>query len=799
MIGAVFLQIYRFGIKNDTANQHGWGNILFGLAFILHGSFWDFLGNFPSFVEIMTLNNFNLLFVIENFLGYVLGIALIAVGLKQWLPNVKLIYDENSKFQSSQKALESENSRLSHKISSQVTELGKIRASKLEAEGILSNFIQHSPSEIGVKDTDGRYRLVNQIIEENYGMPASEVIGRRPRDIFPGPIAEQLEAHDHAVLKLGQPIIKEVSAVLKGQERFYKATKFPIRNDQNEITGIGAIATDITDQKIAEFALRDSEYRYRLLFEQSPVPFMEEDWSETLRIIQELEIGSPGDLGLAVGSDKKLLAKLYDSTETVTISDSMTELYRAKSKQEFMESLVAERADPSEVYGFGRAVSALFDGADYYQYQAQETTCDGSEIHTRITFSVPREFRNSWSRVLVSVEDITDQAFIEANLRRSQKLESLGQLTGGVAHDFNNLLAVVQGNAELLAETMPHENELVTEIINAAGRGAELTRRLLVYARKQPLTPKAFDINALVSEIKNVISRSIGEKIELCFDPAPTPIVTLADPNQLQDAILNLAINARDAMMDGGRLRISCSQIDFTESQTQNGLELSPGLYTKLTVADEGDGMDETTLSKALDPFFTTKDVDAGSGLGLSMVYGFVKQSGGGMELESRLGVGTTITLFIPAGGRQTSHIEPDILRSALGSGEKILVIEDDAAVRNTLCMMLSELGYDVVSADRAVTARRLVLDNNTFDAVVSDLVLPGGISGLDFANELKELGVNWPFLFISGYSLEIQHIQNSTEYGKSVLRKPFRKAELANCLASCIHTGQPGDQFAEV
>ena len=373
---------------------------------------------------------------------------------------------------------------------------------------------------------------------------------------------------------------------------------------------------------------------------------------------------------------------------------------------------------------------------------------------------------------------------LDQKLRQSQKMEALGQLTGGIAHDFNNLLTVVMGNAELLAERLtaqPQLQGLAEMTAKAATRGAELTNRLLAFARRQPLHPKVLDVNQLIAGMDGLLRRTLGEQIEIRIVRQPGLSAALVDQGQLENALLNLCINARDAMPGGGRLTLETANADLDSAYATPLAEVEPGRYVMIAVSDTGIGMDGITLERAFEPFFTTKEMGRGSGLGLSMVYGFVKQSKGHVQLYSELGHGTTVRLYLPR-AEGAAEVAPETRSVAVptGGSEKILLVEDDDIVRDHVAAQLASLGYDVVPVPGGMEAIAALKARADFDLLFTDIVMPGGIDGRQLAEEAHRLRPTLPILFTSGYSEHAIVHQGRLDAGHYFLAKPFRRQDLA-------------------
>lgn len=380
----------------------------------------------------------------------------------------------------------------------------------------------------------------------------------------------------------------------------------------------------------------------------------------------------------------------------------------------------------------------------------------------------------------------------EKQLRQSQKLEAVGQLTGGVAHDFNNLLTVILGNAETLTDRLGDRSDLrkLAEMTaNAALRGSELVSRLLSFSRKQPLDPRVLDIGAQLDEsLEDLFRRTLPESISLEIRRAKGLWLVEVDSSQLESALLNIVLNARDAMPDGGKLGIEIRNAELDEDALLNEPGLQQGHYVMIEVADTGHGMSEEVLARVFEPFFTTKDVGRGSGLGLSMVYGFVRQSGGFVRILSRPGQGTTVTLCFPRSKSDIARTGTEGL-SAPGSGgsEKILVVEDDPLVRRHVCVTLQGLGYRIVEAENGPDAIEILKRQPDVDLLFTDVVLPGGMNGRVLAEAARDIRPALKVLFTSGYTEDAVIHQGRLAADLELLSKPYRRSQLAEKLRKVL------------
>jgi PAS domain S-box-containing protein len=384
------------------------------------------------------------------------------------------------------------------------------------------------------------------------------------------------------------------------------------------------------------------------------------------------------------------------------------------------------------------------------------------------------------------IHDLTQRKRTEEQLAQAQKMETVGQLSGGIAHDFNNLLTVILGNTEALSEKLrarPDLKLLCDGVFAAGQRGAELTKHLLAFGRRQVLQPVAIDCNDMLTDLQRLLQRTLREDIEISLQLTPVLVPALADPTQLESAVLNLALNAQDAMPDGGKLTFSTGLAPLDERYRDLNPEVPPGDYVLVCVTDEGVGMAPEVLERAFEPFFTTKEVGKGSGLGLSMVYGFIKQSGGHVAIYSEPSLGTSVRLYLPAAelGRGSAPITSDIgEHEAPGGAETILVVEDDPFVRGYAVATLEALGYRVRVAANGPEALARLSAEERVDLLFTDIVMPGGMNGWDLAQRVSELRPDIKVLFTSGYALDTLVSNGRVLQGLTILMKPYRKADLA-------------------
>jgi signal transduction histidine kinase/ActR/RegA family two-component response regulator len=421
---------------------------------------------------------------------------------------------------------------------------------------------------------------------------------------------------------------------------------------------------------------------------------------------------------------------------------------------------------------------------------------DGKRIECLLSARQVQVSDGEIGRVIV-YEDVTERRNLETMLLQAQKMEAIGQLTGGLAHDFNNILMIVMGNISILRDSHDQDEsiqELANEALIASQRGAELTRSLLAFARQQPLQPKNVDVNEIVSNIAKLLTRILGQSIEISLDLGDNIATVMVDPVQLETTLTNLATNARDAMPKGGTLSIATANRHLDADYAETHAEVNVGDYAMIQVSDSGSGMPPEVVQRIFEPFFTTKGRGHGTGLGLSMVYGFIKQSGGHINAYSEVGVGTTFRLYLPA----VSGTEPNLQltpRDELvrGNGERILVVEDDPGIRRVVVRLLKDLGYAVLEAQDGSTALKMLESGTVVDLVFTDIVMAGRVDGLDLAEVVRQLWPSTSVLVTSGFPGE--NMENSLlANGLRLLSKPYLKSELARAVNEALAGRAPSN-----
>ena len=416
----------------------------------------------------------------------------------------------------------------------------------------------------------------------------------------------------------------------------------------------------------------------------------------------------------------------------------------------------------------------------------------GKVSHLVATGGPIRDRSGQNTGAVVVYRDVTETRETERQLQQAQKMEAVGELTGGIAHDFNNILTVITGTIEILADAVTDKPGLaaVAKMIDeAAGRGADLTQRLLAFARRQPLQPSEIDVNTLVIDATKLLRPTLGEHIEIKTALAGNLKAALVDPHQLSSALLNLAINARDAMPGGGKLTLETSNVHLDESYAKANSEVQPGDYVLIAVSDTGEGIPADIRDRVFEPFFTTKEVGRGTGLGLSMVYGFIKQSGGHIKIYSEVGHGTTIKLYLPKASAEAQAAQEVAGAPIEGGSETILVVEDDALVRNYVVAQLKSLQYDVLTAANAAEALKIIDRSDGLDLLFTDVIMPGTMNGRQLSDEAAKRRPGLRVLFTSGYTENAIVHHGRLDPGVLLLAKPYRKADLARMIRRALRS----------
>ena len=624
-------------------------------------------------------------------------------------------------------------------------------------------------AECALRESEERFRQVAENVSAVFWMtdPAKQqmlyvsaayekVWGRSRQSLYENPISFAEAIHPEDRERVVASFEKQVDGTYDaeyrvvqpdGSIRHIRDRAFPVRNDAGKVYRVVGIAEDVTASKRSDEALRNSEERLRSIIENSPDSIVLKDREGRFQVANRIF------LDRYALSDTQVLGKTTHDIYPKEIAD-----YHESQDREVIDSGVVKRSSKSISFADGHDHDLVFTRFPIFDKEGKIIGIGSISV------------------------DVTEQKKAEQKLHEAQKMEAVGQLTGGVAHDFNNLLAVILGNAELVQSRIGADDKPTQAILQAATRGAELIQRLLAFSRRQPLHSKPVDLNELIDGMTGLLRRTLGETVKVETILAADLWPTVADSGQVENAILKLAINARDAMSaGGGELRIETVNATFDADRALHLPDMEPGDYIVLSVEDTGTGIEVEALEHVFEPFFTTKDVGQGSGLGLSMVYGFARQSGGGVAIESQAGSGTIVRLYLPRGhGVAEPAGQADGARAPRARGETVLVVEDDAEVRAIAGAMLEGLGYNVLTAGDAKAGLAALERTLEVSLLLSDIALPGGVSGPDMVGEVRRSRPDLKVLFMSGHGSGIVSHGHGLHRNRELLMKPFRRQQLA-------------------
>ena len=765
---------------------------------------------------------------------------------------------------------------------------------------VIAHLFESSPNGVGFWDRDLRFLRVNKALADINGRPPEAHVGKRLREIVPG-LAGTLEPMYREVLRTGEPVVNvEVGGetpARPGDQRSWRASCYPVRGDDGSIVGVGAVLVDMTESKRAEYALRQSEERYRAFIEQTaeavwraeletPVPVtlpVEEQVRRFLatgylaecndamarmygfesareitgaRLEQLLDPADPKNLDYLAafvrsgyrlleaesherakdGSDRYFLNNLIGIVENGMVSRAwgtqrdITERNWAdhalrQSREQLRVALQAARmatwrwdlqsdarvwdaefplpwnapespteghprafldqVHPDDRIRVSEAIRASMEGAGQYREEYRVVSPDGSVHWLTDQGEVIRDDNGRPLYMAGACVDVTHHRQVEEQLRQVQRMDAVGRLAGGMAHETNNQMAVVLGFADFVlgrSDLAERVREDVEQIRKAAERTAGITSQLLAFSRRQFARPKVLDLTEVVTAFEPVLRRGMTTGCELQLRATPGSGLVKADPGQVEQILLNLALNACDAMPQGGTLTIETADVVLTReyAKLKPGVRVQPGPYVLVAVSDTGHGMSRETLSRVFEPFFTTKSVGQGTGLGLATVYGLVKQADGYVWVYSEPGIGTTFKIYfpvIPSEEPVAPEAEPP---PTLGSGELILLVEDEPDVMRMAVRALREAGYTVLEASGGREALEILIEaGERLRLVVTDVVMPV-MTGRELASRIAEIRPGLAVIFMSGYTDEDVIRRGLMERGQRFIQKPFSPNELA-------------------
>jgi two-component system cell cycle sensor histidine kinase/response regulator CckA len=609
---------------------------------------------------------------------------------------------------------------------------------------MLEAYLEHLPSVAVIKDLEGRFLFVNPAWEKTFHKGWQDWLGKTAQELWPAKVAARFNEHDRIVSMTGQPLVTIGTLLHNDGLHHWLSHRFPIFAADGQLTMVGVNAMDITEH---------IQTKTRL-----------EHWLESgPTVIYTRE--PRGDFAFTYISKNIQTLMGWEPQQFLTNSCFWFDHIHPEDQPRIQQQLTLPWGEDRQSLEYRVRAE---DGGYHWMHDSLRMMKDKSGI--------PVEIAGAWL-------DITERKTLEAQLIQAQKMEAVGRLAGGVAHDFNNLLMAIMGYGELLRTSLYQDEPLfhyIDDILKATDRAASLTQQLLAFSRKQLRQPQALNLNRVVAELEKMLRRLIGEHIELEIRAASDLGMVQADSGQIGQIILNLAVNARDAMPTGGRLTMETSNLDLAASR-QGRLDLiPPGRYVRLTITDTGVGMAGETLSHIFEPFFTTKEAGRGTGLGLPVVYGIVRQNAGYIDVDSQPGQGTVFTIFLP---RSENAAEPDFdlrhLQEKLQGSETILIVEDELALRTLLNRFFSLYGYEVLEA-RDGDEALLICERHQgpIHILLTDVVMPK-MSGRELAERLTPLQPEMRVFYMSGYSNSELVPFGIPEPSKTIIPKPFRPLDL--------------------
>ena len=645
---------------------------------------------------------------------------------------------------------------------------GTLSDQELVAITLLSNAVLEAiPDAVAAVNQSGVIIQVNSQAEALFGYTRDELIGQKIEMLVPE--RQRPQHHTHREHFHQQPKIRRMGSGLDLYGRRRDGSEFPVEISLSPITtNTGTIVLS---------AIRDITHRKRIEEELRRT-------SEELdrRKTRELR-DSQNRLALIVDSSQDaIIGKTLDGI--VTHWNKGAEEMYGYTPQEIIGRPVSTLAPPEKAEEIEGILQKVRRGERVEYFESVRVTKDQRKLHVSISVSPIRDIDGKIVGASTIARNITLQKKTEDQLRQSQKMEAVGRLAGGVAHDFNNLLGIVTACTELLRSRVDEASlEFVDNIREAAKRGASLTRQLLAFSRRQPVQAQIVELNDRLRDVSKLLKPLMGDDVELTLVPRSQNAIVEADPGQLDQIVLNLAVNARDAMPQGGKLIVETAVYDFDEAFAHEHPSMKPGRYVMLAISDNGVGMDEVTKSRIFEPFFTTKEIGKGSGLGLATVYGIVKQSGGHIWVYSELGHGTTFKIYLPsADTKLETGAEKQETLPIRREGVTILLAEDDVTMRRLTRRMLEEHGYNVIEADDGKTAlEAIVASKRPIDLTLTDVVMKG-MTGPELVLQLIDAYPQMKVVYMSGYTGELVAHQG-LDQGIRLLEKPFTRAALLKTL----------------
>ncbi|MGD9819161.1 MAG: PAS domain S-box protein [Desulfomonilaceae bacterium] len=621
-----------------------------------------------------------------------------------------------------------------------------------ENEGLLRGFFDNAEGLVWVKDLEGRFLKVNNFTAKAIGLPEDKIIGRTIDDLPTQNSAFIDLENDKRVLEQRRPMHFEEIVELADGTHTFLSVKFPLRNAQGDLFGLGAICSDITDRKNAEMELRRLE---SAIDQAAEVVIITQGDGTILYVNPAFEKTTGYRREEVLGRNTRILRSADQD------DDFYADLWNTITQGNVWE---------------GRFINRRKDGKIYYE---------------DATISPVRDSSGKIINFVAVKRDVTEHLELSNKLQQAQKMEAVGALAGGVAHDFNNILQVALGYTEILLDNKNFPEKYrsdINKIRESAIRGADLVKRLMTFSRKSETKLKPLDLNRRIMELRKILERTIPKMIKIQLELAENLETIKADPTQMDQILMNLTVNARDAMPEGGVLKFQTENISFKDSSEANRYGLESGNYVMLKVSDNGLGIDKSDLDYIFDPFFTTKDMSHGTGLGLSVVRGVVESHGGNISCESAPGEGTVFTIFFPAVISSETEKDSDEEIKQIGGGETILLVDDDQMVRELCVRVLNNVGYKVIEASDGESALKIYKGNSEkIDLVILDLIMPG-MGGKKCLERMVKFNQSVKVIVASGYYDETQDGFMISEFAKGFVAKPYDVQQMLKIIREVLN-----------
>jgi len=638
-------------------------------------------------------------------------------------------------------------------VFSDVTERYRLREMNARNQRNLQAIMDHSPAIVYAKDLAGRYIFVNRQYETLFHAAHEDIIGKTDKEVSSSGRNDVFFSDDEAIIANGRRIKSEETILHNGGVHHYISDQFPLFDSENKIYAVCGIYTDISRRKQAEKTLQESEKKYVTLFEKS---------TDALLILEE---------GRFVDCNQAMVSMLGYADKKAVLQTSSSDL-SPPLQPDGRESI--EKAN--EMMAIAREKGS--HRFEWVHKRQNGQTFPVEVLFTAIPFGDETVLHAVW-------RDISEHQRTEIALRRTQKMEAIGQLTGGIAHDFNNILGIILGNLDLLEPHIETDEEIqkrIKGIRHAAQRAVDLTRQLLGFSRSDVSSSAVTDINRQIKDMSNLIARSLTPQVEIEHNFCQPIWLTEISSGDFEDALLNLIINASDAMKGRGLLTIETANVVLDEDYCRHDPEVIPGQYVELAVSDNGEGMSTEVQERVFEPFFSTKKQGKGTGLGLAMVFGFVKRSAGAIKVYSEQGIGSTFRIYLPrACQEKEEQPKPSPSRTAFPKGnETILVVDDEPGLVELVEETLSRQGYRIITASNATQALTKFEEESSIDLLFSDVVMPGGLNGFELAEKLTTLQPSLKVLLTSGYTEKAIARNGQSRFRANLLNKPYTQIDLS-------------------